>query len=186
MTTSRCPLVVLGLGNVLWSDDGLGIAAVNRLIRDFHAPAPVRVLDGGTLGLALLPIIQDAERAILVDAIRAPGAQPGALVRIEGDEVAPAVRERLSPHQIGVSDLLDAARLLGCYPADLVLLGIAPERLGFGISLSPAVQRPLDSLVDRVVEQARKWGFPFRPRAGGGGIARGDDGDGAAAGKLRE
>lgn len=172
MTSSRCPLVVMGLGNLLWSDDGLGIAAVERLTRGFDAPEEVRVLDGGTLGLALLPIIQGAERAILIDAIREPGLAPGALVRIEGDEVAPAVRERLSPHQIGVSDLLDAARLLECYPRDLVLLGIVPERLGFGISLSPAIEKPLDSLVDRVVEQAKEWGFRFSRRAGGGAFAR--------------
>ncbi len=186
MTTSRCPLVVMGLGNLLWGDDGLGIEAVRRLMRGFDAPGDVRVLDGGTLGLSLLPIIQDAERAILIDAIRAFGHEPGTLVRIEGDEVAPAVRERLSPHQIGVRDLLDAARLLDCYPKQLVLLGIVPERLEFGLSLSPAVQRPLDRLVDRVVEQATQWGFPFHPRAGGGDIARGGDGDGAAAAKLGE
>ncbi len=185
MTTSRYPLLVMGLGNILWSDDGLGIAAVNRLLGAFEPPAGVRVLDGGTLGLTLLPIIQDAERAILIDAIRAPGAEPGTLVRIEGEEVAPAVRERLSPHQIGVSDLLDAARLLDCYPTELVLLGIAPERLGFGISLSAAVRRPLDALVNRVVAQARQWGFAFSRRAGGDGIAR-SDGDGTAADKLCE
>lgn len=186
MTNSRCPLVVMGLGNVLWGDDGLGIAAVHRVMRGFDAPQRVRVLDGGTLGLALLPIIQDAERVILIDAIRAPGRDAGALVRIEGDDVAPAVRERLSPHQIGVSDLLDAARLLDCYPTHLILLGIVPQRLEFGISLSPAARRPLDSLVNRVVEQAMEWGFPFSPRAGGGNIARGEAGDGAAADKLWE
>jgi len=113
MTSRRQPLVVMGLGNILWGDDGLGVAAVAMLARRFDPPDGARVLDGGTLGLSLLPIIQDAERVLLLDAIRVGGADPGALVRIEGDEVAPAVRERLSPHQVGVADLLEAALTAG-------------------------------------------------------------------------
>ena len=166
MTNSRQPLLVMGLGNILWGDDGLGVAAVQKLLCNFHVPDGVRVLDGGTLGLALLPVIQDAERVLLIDAIRQAGARPGAIVRIEGDDVAPAVRERLSPHQVGVADLLDAARLLGCYPERLVLLGIVPARLDFGFGPSAEVERQLDNLVNRVVEQALEWGYAFRSRVG--------------------
>jgi hydrogenase maturation protease len=166
MTNSRQPLLIMGLGNILWGDDGLGIAAVERLLCNFHVPDGVRVLDGGTLGLALLPVIQDAERVLLIDAIRQEGARPGAIVSIEGDEVAPAVRERLSPHQVGVTDLLDAARLVGCYPERLMLLGIVPACLDFGLGASVEVERQLDNLVNRVVEQALEWGYAFRSRAG--------------------
>ena len=92
-----------------------------------------------------------------------------------GGVVTPAVRERLSPHQIGVSDLLDAARLLGCYPENLVLLGLVPERLGLGISLSPAVAQPLHTLVQRVDDKARGWGFPVRRRARRDGDCQGGE-----------
>ena len=164
MTNSRQPLLVMGLGNILWGDDGLGVAAVEKLLCNFHVPDGVRVLDGGTLGLALLPVIQDAERVVLIDAIRQEEARPGEIVRIEGDDVAPAVRDRLSPHQVGVTDLLDAARLLGCYPEQLVLLGIVPASLDFGFGPSAEVECQLDNLVNRVVEQALEWGYAFRSR----------------------
>jgi hydrogenase maturation protease len=186
MTSRRQALVVMGLGNILWGDDGLGVAAVGMLARRFDAPEGARVLDGGTLGLALLPIIQDAERVLLIDAIRVGDAAPGALVRIEGDEVAPAVRERLSPHQVGVADLLDAARLLDCYPERLVLLGMVPQRLDLGFGLSAVVERQLDRLVNRVVDEALGWGYAFRARAGSKETLRGGAGDHAGDFRLRK
>src|SRR5512134_729548 len=111
-------LLVLGLGNLLCGDDGLGAAAIARLERDYEAPDEALVLDGGTLGLSLLPYLEDTEDAILIDAIR-DDAPTGALVRLTGEDVGPAVRHRLSPHQVGVADLLDAARLHDRYPRRL-------------------------------------------------------------------
>ena len=161
--SERTPLLILGLGNLLCTDDGVGAVAVHRLLREYDAPAGVQVLDGGTLGLSLLPLLEEADAAILVDAIRGEGP-PGALVRIEGEDVAPAVAARLSVHQVGVADLLDSARLLGRYPPRLVLVGIVPADLGLGFALSPAVAAGLPRLVAAVVEEARALGFPFQPR----------------------
>jgi hydrogenase maturation protease len=156
-------LVVLGLGNVLLSDDGLGVAAVTRLGRRFRAPDGVRVLDGGTLGLSLLPLLAEAQSAILVDAIAAD-APPGAPVRIEGHEVRRAVGQRLSPHQIGVADLFDGLTLRGEGPTSVVLLGLVPRSIELGLGLSPEVAAGLDGLVEHVVEEARALGFAFEPR----------------------
>jgi hydrogenase maturation protease len=153
-------LLILGLGNVLCSDDGVGAIAVARLAREFDAPSGVQILDGGTLGLSLLPYLQDARTVILVDAIRAD-ASPGSLVRLEGSEVAPAVRERLSPHQVGVADLLDGARWLDQYPESVVLLGIVPESLELGVTLSPSVEAQVPKLVSWIVEEAQKLGRPL-------------------------
>src|SRR6516165_6318248 len=91
-------LLVLGLGNILCGDDGLGAIAVSCLDRQFHRPREVELVEGGTLGLTLLPYLEDAAAAILVDAVRADSA-PGSFVRLEGTEVGPAVEQRLSPHQ---------------------------------------------------------------------------------------
>jgi hydrogenase maturation protease len=159
----RTSLLVLGLGNVLLQDDGLGVAAVTQLIERYDQPDGVRILDGGTLGLLLLPVVQQADRLILVDAILA-GAAPGSLVRLTGDEVGPAVASRLSPHQVGVADLLEGARWLDRYPSSVVLLGLVPASIDLGVSLSAAVQPNLAALVDRVVAEARALGFQFRPR----------------------
>jgi hydrogenase maturation protease len=157
------PLLILGLGNVLCGDDGLGAAAVAELRRRYACPDGVEIADGGTLGLSLLPLITSADRAILVDAIRAP-APAGSLVRLEGADVAPAVMERLSPHQIGVADLLHGARWLGRYPGTLVLLGLVPETIDLDLSRSPVVQAALPRLVEETAREARRLGYPLIAR----------------------
>ena len=160
----RRSLLILGLGNILCGDDGVGVAAVERLRRRY-APAPgVRVLDGGTLGLALLGEFRGAENVILVDAVRTD-APPGAPVRLDGDDVAAAVRERLSVHQIGVADLLDALRLMDAFPRRLLLLGLVPRTLELGLRRSPEVEAGVEGLVDEVAAEARRMGFPLRRRS---------------------
>ena len=169
--SDRIPLLILGLGNVLLEDDGVGGAAISQLLDEFHVPAGVRVCDGGTLGLSLLPYLDMADAVILVDAIQASGA-PGSLVRLDGDEVPPAVATRLSPHQVGVADLLDGARWLERYPTRVVLLGIVPASMNLVVGLSPRVRASLAELVGRVVDEARQMGFVFERR----------DSDGTSAG----
>jgi hydrogenase maturation protease len=158
------PLLILGLGNVLLRDDGVGSAAVAALVDRYETPNRVSVLDGGTLGLALLPYLEDASSVILVDAVRAD-APPGTLVRLAGDDVGPAVATRLSPHQIGVADLLDGAHWRDRYPSRVLLLGIVPESLDLEVGLSPCVATALPRLVECVVEEARACGFEFSRRA---------------------
>lgn len=163
--SKRTPLLVLGLGNVLLEDDGVGAAAVALLLERYVPPERASVLDGGTLGLSLLPYLEEAETVILVDAITAD-APPGTVVRLEGADVAPAVATRLSPHQIGVADLLDGARWLDRYPDRLLLLGIVPESMELAVGLSPRVHAALPALVDRIADEARELGFIFhRTRA---------------------
>jgi hydrogenase maturation protease len=161
--SERTTLLVLGLGNLLLEDDGVGSAAVALLNDRYVAPDGARVFDGGTLGLALLPYLEDADAVILVDAVRSDAA-PGAFVRLDDDEVPPAVAMRLSPHQVGVADLLDGARWLDRYPRRLVLLGLVPASMELAVGLSPAVQPQLPDLVERIVSEARELGFDFRHR----------------------
>lgn len=158
------PLLVLGLGNLLCADDGLGVVAVHLLQRRYRAPEGVLVLDGGTLGLSLLSYLEDARQAILVDAIH-DDARAGTLVRLEGDEVAPALAGRLSVHQVGVADLLDAARWRGRLPSRLILLGLVPENLELRLARSPAVEEAMPELVEQIVAEARRLGFAFVPKA---------------------
>ena len=163
--SERTPLLILGLGNLLCTDDGVGAVAVHRLLRAYQEPEGAVVLDGGTLGLSLLPHLMSADVAILVDAIRTDDP-PGTLVRLEGDDVAPAVAARLSVHQVGVADLLDSARLLVRYPPRVVLLGLVPASIALGVELTPAVEAQLPVLVAAVVEEARALGFVFAERNG--------------------
>lgn len=155
----RPDVVVMGLGNVLLMDDGVGIAALHRLRRDYRMPAGVELLDGGTLGLSLLPYIERARHLILLDAVRADGASPGDLVRVEGAAVAPVVAERLSPHQVGVADLLAGAHLLERYPDSVVLLGVAPAEIELGTERTPDVEASLPALVEMAAQELARIGF---------------------------
>jgi hydrogenase maturation protease len=157
--SDRTPVLVLGLGNVVCTDDGAGIAAIHKLIREYDLPEGVLALDGGTLGLSLLPLVDSADQVILVDAINGEGP-PGTQVLIEGDEVAPAVYERLSPHQIGVADVLAGASLLGRYPDRVVVIGVVPESIELGVERTPAVEASIPELVERVVEELTAMGYP--------------------------
>lgn len=160
--TGRNRLAVLGIGNVLCMDDGLGPAAVGMLTRDYTVPDSVVILDGGTLGLSLLPIIEDSDQVLIIDAVRMD-APPGTLIRLEGSGVMPAVRLRLSVHQVGVADLLDAAKIRGKLPASLLLLGIVPSSTELGYELSAPVRRAMPALVEAVVEEVRRLGFDLQP-----------------------
>lgn len=160
MSERPTSLLVLGLGNVLLTDDGVGPAAIT-LLRDRHrAPGGVLVLDGGTLGLSLLGYVEDAETLVLVDAVMADAA-PGTLVRLEGRDVGPAVATRLSPHQVGVADLLDGADWHGRRPPRLILLGIVPASIELGLGLSPAVAGAVPELVELVIREASLLGHEF-------------------------
>jgi hydrogenase maturation protease len=161
--SSPTPLLVLGLGNVLLQDDGVGPNAVALLLDRYEAPAGVSVLDGGTLGLSLLPYVEDAKRVILVDAVRTD-APAGALVRLDGRDVLPAVATRLSPHQVGVLDLLDGARFRDRFPSYVALIGIVPDAFDLSMTLTPPVAAALPALVEAIVDDARRLGFRFARR----------------------
>ena len=156
--TGRIGVLVLGLGNVLLGDDGLGAAAVARLERDYRPSPEVHLEDGGTLGLSLLGLLAQSDHVILVDAVRAD-SPPGTLIRLDGTDVCDAVRDRLSPHQVGVADLLDAARLIERYPRTVALLGLVPESIDLAVSRSSAVNAGLDELVAAVVREVQSLGY---------------------------
>jgi len=153
----RIPLLVLGLGNILCGDDGLGIEAVRRLVCAHRLGPGVQLADGGVLGLALLPTLEAARRAIIVDAVRCD-RPPGELIVVDGEDVVPALRERLSPHEVGVWDLLWAARLRGRAPERITIVGLVPASVALGVGLSPAVEAGIPALVDAVARTARAWG----------------------------
>ena len=158
MSETASDLLVLGLGNLLLGDDGAGPAVIARLREQHLIPAGMRVVDGGTLGLSLLPYLEDARRVILVDAVAAD-APPGTLVRLEGADVGPAVATRLSPHQVGVADLLEVSRLTDCYPAAVTLLGLVPETIDLSVQRSHVVDGGIDALVAAIVGELESLGY---------------------------
>ena len=149
--------LVLGLGNILLSDDGVGVRVVERLLQEYIFPHEVQVMDGGTLGLDLLHYVEDVDRLLVVDALDVK-AKPGTLARLADEEVPAFLAPKISPHQMGLVDLLAASRLSGHLPAELVLWGVQPESLEVGLELSPTVAAQVDSLVERVLAELSQWG----------------------------
>lgn len=156
-------ILVLGLGNVLLRDEGIGVWVADALRRQYEFPETVTVLDGGTLGLDLLPQLDGVEHLLLIDAVRL-GRAPGETVRLEGDEVPAALEVKLSPHQMGVQDLLAAARLTGREPPHVVLWGIEPGSFEPGTGFSPKVQEALPRLQAEVLEELCSWGIRGQAR----------------------
>lgn len=150
--------LVLGLGNILLSDEGVGVHVIRLLRERYQFPQEVEILDGGTLALDLLPYVEDADRLLMVDAVQMD-APPGTVTRLEGEEVPAVLNLKYSPHQMGVSDLLAAARLMGRYPAELVLWGIQPASMDVGLELSPAVAAQVETVVQNVLAELQRWGI---------------------------
>lgn len=153
--------LVLGLGNPLMGDDGLGPAVIARLSAEWSFPDDVSLVDGGTAGLRLLPLIEGATRVLFVDAIDAnrPVGEPVALA---GDDLPRHVALRLSPHDVDLRDVLALAELRGTRPAEMRALGLQPDRIAVGIGLSTEVQDGLPGLVRGVVHQLIAWGHDVR------------------------
>jgi hydrogenase maturation protease len=152
----RSGTVVIGLGNVVLSDDGLGVHAARRLRDRGELADDVEVIEGGTAGLLLLPHLADARRALVIDAIDT-GAPAGTLVRLDGEAWASAFEVRMTPHDIGLVDLLGAARFAGAWPEQLVLHGIQPACTKIGTELSAPVAAALESLIDAVTAELYAW-----------------------------
>ncbi len=155
-------VLVLGIGNLIMSDDGVGVRVVQRLAAEFRFPPSVTVLDGGTLGLDLLPRLEGVERLLVVDAVETGGV-PGTPVRMVDDEIPVALETKVSPHQMGLKDLLAVASFQGFAPREMVLWGVQPERLDLGMELSPAVAARVDYLVDAVLKELARWGAAALP-----------------------
>jgi hydrogenase maturation protease len=147
--------IVLGLGNLVHSDDGVGVHAISGLQRDSRVPPGVILLDGGTQGLALLPHVSGAGRLLVIDAIDA-GEPTGTLLRFEGKALR-GLPGKASVHQLGFADLMVALDLLGEAPGEVVVYGVQPGSTEWSAELTPPVAGSLAPLLDSVVAQLQSW-----------------------------
>jgi len=150
-------ILVLGVGSILMMDEGLGIRAIEELERRYRFPENVELLDGGTSGIELLSYISGRDYLIIIDAIKS-GNPPGTVLKIEGEDVPAQFRTRISPHQLGISDLLAAASLTDEIPKRLVMFGIEPKEIVMKLGLSEEVRQGMDHLLDVVVKELESLG----------------------------
>jgi hydrogenase maturation protease len=140
---------VLGLGNILHSDDGVGARAAERLKRDERVPAEAAIIEGGTLGLELLNYLWGCSELLVLDAVDV-GQAPGTMIRISGVDLD-KLPGNGSVHHLGLTDLLAALRMLGKRPPKVSLLGVQPATTDWGTTLSPPVAAALGPLVEAAV-----------------------------------
>ena len=146
--------LILGIGNILLRDEGVGVVVARRIEAaresgDMVIPPDTRVVDGGTLGLDLLPMIEDADQVVMIDAVDL-GQAPGTVSILRDETVQAALSGHVSPHQIGVGDLVAAARLMGIMPPRFTLVGIQPGEIAIGLELTEPVAAAVDVAIDLV------------------------------------
>jgi len=155
--------MVLGVGNLLFTDEGVGIHAVEALLERYEFPENVSIEDGGVLGMNLLGIISEADQLIVVDAIKNGGA-PGALHRLAGDEIPKRILAKNSLHQVDLLEALTLCQALDKVP-ETVIVGVEPEDIEtLGLELTPPVQEKMDDLIAMVLRELDRLGAGYHKK----------------------
>lgn len=149
-------IVVVGLGNPLMGDDGVGLCALRQLEREWTFDDSIQLVDGGTWGLRLLPVLEGAKGIILLDAIRT-GREPGTVVELRNDEIPRQLSTKLSPHEVDLRELLAVMQLRGSLPANVSAIGVEPQYVDLLDDLSPIVRSRVPDIVRLALERLRSW-----------------------------
>lgn len=157
--------LVLGIGNLLWADEGFGVRAVEELHRRYDFGDSVLVMDGGTQGVYLVQHIRDADILVVFDAVDY-GLPPGTLKLVEGDEVPKFLgAKKISLHQTGFQEVLAMAEMMGDYPTHLLLIGVQPVELeDYGGSLRPQVKDQIEPSIQHALSFLASHGIQAAPR----------------------
>ncbi len=152
-------IVVLGVGNILLKDEGVGVRVVEEIDRRYLFPDNVSVLDGGTQGLWLMPTIQQSDHLIVVDAVHGKGA-PGTVYRLERDDLPSSLRAKQSAHDSDLVEALNLCEMIDVGPKSVVVVGIEPQDISpFGMELTPPVAAKVEELIERVLAELKNFGI---------------------------
>lgn len=162
----KTELLVLGIGNILWADEGFGVRCVEAMNAAYQFDANVTVLDGGTQGLYLLPFLEEARRLIVFDAVDY-GKPPGEMVVAVDDDVPRFMGiKKMSLHQTGFQEVIACAALADRLPESMILIGVQPEQLeDFGGSLRDIVKAQIPRALEVALAQMTQWGIPYTARS---------------------
>jgi hydrogenase maturation protease len=156
--------VVLGIGNTILSDEGVGVRAAEALLERYDLPADVEVIDGGTAGMELLEPLSNLNLLVVLDAVKR-GQPAGSIIKLTGPEVPVFFRSKLSPHQISICDVLASLEFIGDKPKDMVLIGVEPDSLELGLELTPGVAACVPEMVDIAVAELAARGVELKEKA---------------------
>ncbi|MBC3378304.1 HyaD/HybD family hydrogenase maturation endopeptidase [Serratia fonticola] len=156
-------ILVLGIGNLLLGDEAVGVRIVEALEQRYRLPAHVEVLDGGTSGMELMEMMADRDHLIVADAVLT-GAAPGSIAVLYDEEIPALFTRKVSPHQLGLSDVLMALRLTDEFPRRLTLVGVVPESLKPGIGLSAVVSQAIEPALAQLLLALQESGVVAEPK----------------------
>ena len=157
-------ILIIGMGNVLMQDEGVGVRAVEELECRYHIPEGVEIMDGGTAGTELLAPMRRKKHLIIADAVNT-GAPPGTLVRLEDEQVPAFFETKISNHQLGVSDLLALLRVGGDAPRHVTIIGMVPHLLENKLGLSRKAEAGLEQMVKMLVGELENTGIELAERS---------------------
>ncbi len=147
---------IIGLGNILLKDEGVGVHAVNAIKGRYSFSPEVEIIDGGTLGLDLLHFFEGKDRILILDAVDFR-KEPGYIGVLDDEAIPSALFAKLSVHHIGLSDVLFAAKLLGFTPSKLRLIGIQPESMEVGLEMTDCISGKMDRIIEMVIQTLKEW-----------------------------
>ena len=147
-------VVILGIGNILLKDEGVGVRTIEHL-RRLPLPPFVEVIDGGTATFDLLPILSEAEHLVVIDAVKG-GGEPGTIYRLTPEDLLPSEEAPISVHDLGLLEALRMVEQLGQAPRSVVIFGVEPKEIAWGMELTPEVQGAIPRVIEAVLEEVRK------------------------------
>ncbi len=152
-------VTIMGLGNILLMDEGVGVNAVKAFQERYSVPNYVEIVDGGAAGLDLLPFIEGREKLLMVDAVDF-GREPGYIGILENEAIPAKFSTKASLHHLGLMDVLSIVKLSNASPKEICLIGIQPKSMELGLDMSPEMWDKINTLVERMVSKLHEWNVP--------------------------
>jgi len=151
-------IAILGIGNLLQKDEGVGVHLINRLEKEYMFSPHISLIDGGTMGTDLLPYLEENDKVIILDAVNFNEA-PGFIGVIENDDILRRLNTKLSIHHLGLTDVLSSARLLDIEPSEIYLIGIQPKNIEMGTELTDEINQQTSKMIDAAIKKLNEWGI---------------------------
>jgi len=152
-------ITVIGLGNILMRDEGIGVHTINRFRERYQVPDFVEIVDGGTCGLDLMPVIEGREKVLIVDAVNFE-REPGYIDELVNEQIPARFSTKASLHHLGLMDVLSIVRLADAMPREICIIGIQPKTLELGLDMTQEMCDKVDILVEKTASKLRAWNVP--------------------------
>lgn len=149
-------ITILGIGNILLKDEGVGVKVVEKLMSQYQFPKDVQVLDGGTLGMSLIPYLDGSQKLIILDAVSGK-LVPGSIYVLRDEDVKVYFKQTVSLHDLGIQDVLAMLEVLEKPINEIVVFGVQPEIIDVGLELSSTVAPAVNELISLVIGQLNTW-----------------------------